>query len=193
MSVYFAAYAIILFAGLYSKFLKDEKTKKRVICFTGFLVVFLVLALRHQRMGIDLKYRQMYGYLWSFDMIGKASWDLVLRSHSFLNYERGYMTFNKLVSAFTKDRNVFMAICAFLSVAPVFIFIYKKSKRPLMSIIIYLGLPVFLICFSGLRQGIAIGFTVLSMFLVEKKKPIIFVLLIIFIKQLFHVYFSIDK
>lgn len=180
MGVYFGAYAIILFAGIYSYFLKDEQKKKRIICFTGFLVVFLVLALRHQRMGIDLKYREAYGYLWSFDIIGRASWDLVLRSHSFLNYERGYMTFNKLVSVFTTDRNVFMAICAFLSVTPVFIYIYKKSKRPLMSIIIYLGLPVFLICFSGLRQGIAIGLTVLSMFLIEKKKPILFVLLTIF-------------
>ena len=48
-----------------------------------------------------------------------------------------------------------------------------------------MGLPVFLLNFSGLRQAIAIGITALSFNFIKEKKPVQFILLVI-LASLFH-------
>ena len=48
-----------------------------------------------------------------------------------------------------------------------------------------MGLPVFLLNFSGLRQAIAMGITALSFNFIKEKKPVQFILLVI-LASLFH-------
>ena len=54
-----------------------------------------MLALRHQSMGIDLRYTKYFGYLGRFDAIAETSWSDVF-DVSIANYEKGYIIFNKL-------------------------------------------------------------------------------------------------
>lgn len=144
-------------------------------------MLFGILALRHWSVGNDLGFRLKYnvGYIPSFQAINTHSWSEVLKMESFLNYEKGYVIFNKLVGSVYNNKQFFLAVCAFIDFISIAILIYKKSKLPLLSWMIFLGLPVFLIFFSGLRQGIAISIIVLSVKFIDEKKIIKFILTVL--------------
>lgn len=180
MTVYYWFYSIVTFVAIliYARKKDIEKQHKKV-CIVGFFLLFLLLAVRHPYMGVDLGWGYSIGYLKSFEIISEYSFGEIFRLDHYLNYEKGYIIFNKIVSLFSKDQQVFMALCAFVSILPIVIYTYKRSKMPLFSLFVFMGLPVFLIFFSGLRQAIAIGITVVSMFFVERKKPLPFVLTVI--------------
>lgn len=180
MTVYLVFY--LLLGGVYA--VADhttlDKTKRdRFFCVVFFAGVFLLLALRHPSMGIDLGYNRWYGYLVSFDKISAMSWKEVLGLEGWQNYERGYILFNKLVGVFSHNRQFFLAVCAAISLVPICILIYRRSKDPVLSSFIYLGLPVFTLLYSGLRQDIAIGLVIGALYAILKKKPIPFVLLVL--------------
>lgn len=180
MLIYLALFGMAGGLILFEKYSKMKKSIKRILVCTGLaLAVFLMFALRHQSMGIDLHYLKDYGYLGSFEKIGSKSWKEVLTMESYQNYERGYILFNKLVASVSMERQFFLAVCAFCSVAPIAWTIYKKSESPALSFIAYMGMPFFVLTFSGLRQSIAIGLCVWALSFVQEKKPVRFVLLVL--------------
>ena len=148
-----------------------------VILSVGLLIV--LLGLRAETMGIDLLNTINPGYLLSFEDLNKYSWMDILRMDEYYNYEKGYIIFNKLIGSIWVNRQFFLMVCAFISFAPVGLVIFRYSKMPLLSVIIFLGLPSFIISFSGLRQGLAIGITMLAFDRVLKKKPVSFILLVL--------------
>ncbi len=174
---------VVLFvmANIFISFEESETiskwTKRAVVCGVMGLLLFLTFALRHPSMGIDLHYGSSSGYLASYKKIAEMSWEEVLAMESYLNYERGYVIFNKVVSTlFGSDYQILLIACAFCSIAPMVYVIYKKSESPAFSFILYMSLPFFLLIFSGLRQSIAIGLCFLAFSFVEEKKLIPFLL-----------------
>lgn len=188
MTIYYILYAIMTVIAIIVQYIsKDLKYRSRIICSFGFILVFLILALRHWSMGVDLGYYAVeeVGYIPSFAKLNEYSWGEILKMKEYLNYERGYIIFNKLVGSINNNKQFFLGVCAFINISVVAVYIHKKSKLPLLSWIIFLGLPVSLMFFSGLRQSVAISITMLSMYWIEKKKPIPFILTIL-LAWLFH-------
>ena len=190
MGIYYLAFLIIFFAdtyyGYYNRNTMTPEKQGRSISKVAFIVLFLLFALRHPAMGIDLGYfNRSVGYLYSFDKLSKYSWNEILSGIEWQNYEYGYIVFNKLVGSIYNNRQFFLAACSFLCIAPVMKYISKKSSLPFLSVVIYMGLPVFLITYSGLRQAIAISITMLATNFIEEKKPIKF-LLMVWLATLFH-------
>lgn len=185
MAVYFLIYTLIGVFPLLVNQLSSQPEKKHkyysIVC--GILII-LLLAMRHQSMGVDLGYGMDVGYLSSFDKISKFTWKQAFTQEVF-HYERGYIIFNKFVSCIWNDKQFFLAVCALVSVAPVIYVIYQKSHNAIFSYYIYMGLPSFLMLFSGIRQSIAIGVCFLSFSFIEDKKLIKFILSV-FIAYLFH-------
>lgn len=189
MIPYYSTYLLLFLLNYIAK-ISYTDTKKRYdfFCVSSFIVICTLLSLRHQTMGIDLfggYNKESIGYLGSFDNINRYSWFNIFTTNNFLNYEKGYVVFNKLVGSIYNNRQFFLAVCAFISTLPVFLYVKNKSTNPLLSVLIYLGLPVFLMSFSGLRQAIAIGITIFSLKYIEEKKLVKFIL-IIFFSTLFH-------
>ena len=186
MTVYFVEYCLIIAIALFIRRVKgDYETKKTVTIVILFFIIFIILAFRHQSMGIDLGYKNPFGYLASFERIAKYTWEQVFSLYSFLNYEKGYIILNKLISIISTERQFLLIVCAFLSLLPIALIIRKYSNDILFSIIIYMGLPSYLILFSGLRQGIAIAICFFSIRFIDKKKVIKFIICII-LATLFH-------
>ncbi len=155
-----------------------EGANRRKAIYCGLIYGFLILmvGLRHHTMGVDLA-----GYLKSYDRLHQMSWKEVLGLESYLNYEKGYIIFNKIIAFFTfGNKQIFLLSCTFLTVFPVAYIIYKKSDDVLLSTVIYLGLPVFLLCFSGLRQSIALGICFYALKFVEHKKFWHFLICVLF-------------
>lgn len=172
MTIYYILYASMFFvAGISRGVTNSVEKQKKIICIYCFVVLFFLLALRHWCMGIDLGYGSVYntGYIQSFHRLVKYSWEEIIFLESYLNYEKGYIVFNKLIGSMHQNKQFFLGCCAFINFLPVVWIINKKSKLPLLSWFIFLGLPVFLIFFSGLRQGIAIAIIVYSIRWIEEE------------------------
>lgn len=185
MLTYFTLYALIFFfAWAFKRFGSEEKYQKRIVLCCCFLVCS-VIAFRHPSMGWDLGYQESWGYLDSFNRINEYSWKEVWELEGFLNYEKGYVLFNKVIGSIYNNQQFFLISCAIVSIAPVFILIYKYSDDPTLSTLIFLGLPAFLMLFSGMRQAIAIGICAMSILLLQNKKRILFVAVVLF-ASLFH-------
>lgn len=178
MIIYFTLYAILAVTSSILNPVRDDKKVARIICIVGFVSISLMLALRHPSMGHDLRYLESTGYLASFDRISTISWKNIW-SYTIQNYEKGYIVLNRLISEIKNDRQFFLAVCAVLSTLPVAVCIYKKSVEPLQAFIIYLGLPAFLMSYSGLRQAIAIGLCFYAICFIQDKKLIKFVVLVL--------------
>ena len=185
MTIYYVIYLLlgitpIVSAGLQRK----EDSAKKMFCIIAFLSLFLMFALRHQSMGIDLKYTTTYGYLGRFMRIASASWRNIFDANV-ANFEKGYVVFNKIIGTIHKDRQFFLGACAFFTILPIIYVIYKKSEAPLQSVVIYMGLPVFLLTYSGIRQALALGICFWAYLYIEKKKLAKFIILVI-LAMLFH-------
>ena len=164
--------------------LKNQR-KNYVISAGIFLMIYLLLALRHPSMGNDLGYHNNYGYLAIFDRITATQWHDIFGGARFQHYEPGYVFLNKLLGVFSTNWQVFLAFMAFISLLPFHIVIKNESKNVLMSWFVFLGLPIFLLIYSGLRQTIAIGICFLAFPFIKKKK-LIPALLLIVLASLFH-------
>lgn len=180
MTAYFLVYGLLLASSmlLYIQKIEYEKAKKW-FCALSFGAVFLLLALRHPFMGGDLRYGSNVGYLGIYTIGAQASWQEIQTNTYLFYFEKGYTYFTKLIGCISDDHQFFLAACAAMSLAPVWYMIFKESKQPDLSVYVFMGLPVFTMLFSGIRQGIAIGLCALALLWVIRKKLIAFVLAVL--------------
>lgn len=175
MTIYILAYVAMLILALYSK---KHNISRNSFCLTVFVMWAAIIGLRHPSMGVDLQYGNTNGYWGMYRVIGKASWSDVFKKE-FLNYEKGYAILNKLLYTISEDAQFLLIVCAVITMGAVMWLICKYSKSPLLSVVVYLALPAFLINFSGLRQAIAVAVTIYSFRFIKEKKLIPFIILVI--------------
>lgn len=186
MIVYFLMYTLLLCTtGIVGQTGTTIAQKNKRSAIYAATLVVLVVALRHPSMGVDLGYGRYYGYLVSFQEISQYSWTELFALSGWLNYEWGYIIFNKLLGYISTDYQCLLIACAIATIIPIGIMIWRDSEDPVFAIIIYLGLPIALVPFSALRQGIAVGICCLSYPLIRSRKKIKFILLVMF-ATLFH-------
>lgn len=166
MVPYLVLYALIFFSPIFCRFFQYKTQRKYIYCLVVFGTVLLLIGLRHPTMGNDLP-----GYLKSFHRLHDLSWKTVISLKSYLNYEKGYVLFCKLMSGLLfESEQLYLFVCAAISTIPIGYTVFKKSQDVVLSTIVYLGLPVFLIQYSGLRQAIALGICFYTINLIEEKK-----------------------
>lgn len=194
MLIYIIVYlTIVLFASL--KNLQNENKLlpysalviERLSIIGPFILIVFLLGFRHQSMGHDLRYLSNNGYLAWFERIAVLSWkDAVTKPIA--NYEVGFVVFNKTVSLIWNSRQFYLFSVAFFSILPIYLLIKNRSPFPTVSYLIYLGLPVFLLEYSGLRQSLAIAITVFSIRYIEELKITSFIkfVLCVILATLFH-------
>ena len=178
MLIYVLLYLLIIF-GSYAvyKISKEKNRKRNVAIFCSSMLVTLI-AIRHPSMGIDLHYGEETGYIFSYHEISTFSWSKILSFESYLNYEKGYVIFNKILHTFLPHEQFLLIACALISLIPICVFLYKNSLSMRMSLIVYLALPTFVFVFSGLRQAIAIAICYIALKYAYDKKLIKFILLL---------------
>lgn len=175
MTIYFVYYFFIIILGF---FLKNKK--QQFFLFFSFLILFLVIAFRHPSMGIDLHYGSNLGYIGAYKYFSSCSWKKLFERSVFSAFEIGFVIFNKLLSYVSQNPQMLLIGTTFFSFCPIFYTIKKESCDSLLSLIIYLGLPSFLMVFSALRQAIAISFVFSAIPLIKKKHFFLQLLLILF-------------
>ena len=148
---------------------------KRFPLLVFFVLLIILLSLRGVSCGIDLltyKIKFMQA-----DSISFASLVTMV--------EPGFrllMTFCKIT---TNNFQVFLFICAMLSLAPIAIVYLNNTKHSILSMALFVGIAPFSLFFSGLRQSIALGIGAICYYFCEKKKLIPF-LILVFVAFTFH-------
>ena len=150
MFVYELVYGLIILGVLISFFCK-KRNKFPLLYWLIVIVLILVVALRDQTMGPDT-----YNYL-----------DYFVRPHNNLTkyqdneLEPGITILNDIINLVVSDKYVYSFIISVLSLLPIFILIYKRSKNRYLSLFLFVsfsvGASLFILSFSMMRQFLALG------------------------------------
>lgn len=169
--------SIMLIIALYFIF----KDKKLYFCvFTG-LILFLLVALRHTSMGI-LDTENVY--LPIFTRVQNHSfWEILtnsLLSGNDMSWLNGKLFFliTKFIACFTDNYQIYLGIIGAPYIITVMYIIYKYSKQPLISVIIFMALYYFY-SFFLLRQMLSMSFILLSYIFMKKEKPLFFIIMVL--------------
>ena len=170
-------YAINLITiPIYARLIKDRKKFILVVA----IQLFLILAFASVSMGVDsANYVNGYEYIKNKDFDGLMS-SLRITGVSSLKwpyyYENGYTIFNWVSSHIGLTYHIFLAICAAINISAVSYFIYRYSKKPWLSFVLYCSLGFFMSDFGIVRQSLAISMMLFSYCFLDKKKYILGIL-----------------
>lgn len=141
-----------------------------------FGILLLMLILRHETVGIDLK-----NYKVIFEFIAKSTLRVGLNRSA----EIAYSALNKVISLFTSDFRWLLVVVAWLSIWFVAIAYEKYSSDASLTIALFICLTNFILLFSGLRQAIAISLGLAAFEQVRAKKLVSFFAIVV-VAILFH-------
>ncbi len=146
-----------------------QKKNQRALLFF-FVVMTILVALRHETVGKDTS-----NYTYYFKQFSGMSWERLWKE----SLEWGFSFFNKIVSLFTQDPQVFFVITAIVS----FALIYPTYKRlcvdSSLTIILYVTMSTFVMTFSGIRQMLAVCIGFLAYECTRNKKIVPFIVCVI--------------
>ena len=176
MIEYLVLFAVFVGLSFYTRWKGEAVSKKTltVINLVCFSCTLILLMCRHETMGSDLSGVEWIGYLRFFDRVASQSFKEALFTAR--HFEFGFTLFVKLVSLIWWNQRFYLAVTAFVSLLPIALMIGRKSEDPAFSWIIYTSLMPFMLLYSGLRQGTAIGLAVVAFIFAEEKRPVWFVL-----------------
>ncbi|MBC9785831.1 EpsG family protein [Heliobacterium chlorum] len=137
--------------------------------------------------------RDIYiSYYNSFNRVLTTSWtEIADRFINILFYgaegkDPGYMFIEKTISLMTDSYQVYLAIIAALFMVPFGVFIYRNSRDPFISFLIYSTLFYAFYSLTGLRQTIATALVVLIGYELIKKKKLLWFMVVTLIAYTIH-------
>lgn len=146
----------------------EKKNQRAILAF--FLILAVLVALRHERIGNDTS-----NYIYIFERISNMGW---LETGKF-SIEPGFALYNKIVSIFTKEPQVFLAVTAIATVAMIYPTYKRLGVDPSLTIMLFCTLSTFVMAFSGIRQMLAIGMGFLAYECTRRRKIVPYVICIL--------------
>lgn len=165
---------IVLWAFLFC-FRRPSKIKNIVFLILSFGQMFL-LSIFRVNIGFDY---QMY--VEGFYRMGMDGFSNL----SYLDWEIGFVLFTKVVAFFTKNHIIYLGIISLFCLGSSARFIYKYSRMPWLSTILFVNLYFFYLSMNFLRQSIAIAIILFAWGFLKNQKFIPF-LMIIALAATFH-------
>lgn len=178
MNVYLFLLLIILFLCFlenYTSIIKIGKYSIRtrkisfIICFTFILCLGIF---RAELLGVDVYNYKEYFYSW----YPSYSFREVLMN---FKMDNGYILLNKIIYFFTKNFWIAKSIIYIISFGLISFIIYRHSKYPALSFLIYVGFGYLGFSFCILRQSLALSICLYAYKYVEMKNFKLFLLLVI--------------
>lgn len=179
---------LLLFASVPFWYLIFRKHKKIYVSIIA-LELFALLAIRSPMLGVD-----MPNYVGGYEYISKLSFKEMISSLELIfparlnhlyAYESGYVVLNWVLSHLGINFHGFLIIYAAFCVFAHARFIYKYSKLPWLTFLIFIAFGAYGYLFGLLRQAIAASILLISVDAINKKKLIRF-LFLVFIAFTFH-------
>ena len=143
------------------------KKSKLVYCILIGIFLFLILALRETTIGKDL----YHFYAPYFRLICRYNFEELVDFTKRIDSEFTFYLIDYFISRFTTNIHVYIAIISLPFIFVITRFIYKYSKNPLLSFLMFIALNYYCFAFSALRHTMAAAFLVIAYdFIIKKKK-----------------------
>ncbi len=187
MFIYFIAFAVAYFYLYYSEN-KNVSQLKGGIKDTSLLMYFLLYLAVFIGMGDMIGGYDRYIYGEIFDesadlrLAGRSLLDVINQPGAF--HEKGYMTFNYLISFVTANRYVFILICTLIMFVMYYVAIRRYTHHYPLACIVFLGFFYYFTA-TYMRQALAVGIVWLAMESIWRRRPVFFFVLV-FIASRFH-------
>ena len=152
-----------------NELLYEKKNKWALLFFFVFLAVLIML--RHETIGKDTQ-----NYIYKFNIFANSEWLKVGQS----SFEIGFAYYNKIVSIFTSNPQVFLAITAIITIAMIYPTYRRLCTDISLTISIFIILSTFVVLFSGIRQMMAVGIGFIAYECVRRRKIVPFILCVLF-------------
>ena len=181
MIYYLIILGVIITYPFCNKIIKNKKERiDGALVYIIFWTIILILlcGLRRIDVGRDT---MMYSIAYS-KMQSRISWKDALDRYSYIEF--GFYFLEFLVSRYF-NYQVFLIICAIISILPVMIVIHRYSENKMISLVLYISFPYYTFSMSGIRQACALGIIMLAYIAVREKKLPMF-LIFTFMACLFH-------
>ncbi|MGO1369353.1 EpsG family protein [Senegalia sp. (in: firmicutes)] len=170
MKIYIIQLIIIIFLI----FIRNKITKKQmnIILFIYFIFLAIVAGLRFE-IGTDyINYNNIYKYS-----------EILIKDSP---KERGFYAINLLFQKLNINFQMSLMIFSIVSNFLMYYGIIKLSKNPAISTFLYLATGMYYSFFNITRQGLAIAFILLAIYLLIKKRFILYYIIITIIALVFH-------
>lgn len=149
MSTYFLLIALELVLGLCIKLMVPNKAKQeKLIAQLGMFLIFLLLALKKETVGIDIA-----GYKRQYELAAVMPWT----DFDYVYFEKGYLLLTKVFSKIGISFQLFTAVLYALLCHSVSLLIRKFSPNATLSILIFICYNFLVFSISGLRQTLAMA------------------------------------
>ena len=187
MTIYLINILLILFWGYI--FLSKNKNEKytKLYCVIVATQWILISGLRHSSIGADT-----YAYKIHFNELKHISWEKVfdnLKNYLFNGLDikdPGYDLVQKIFQIFSDDYQVFLIFISLLFTSLMAVWVYKNSKDPCFSFILYSVLFYAFYAITGHRQTIATALVVFLGYEYIKKRKLVKFALIAFVAFFIH-------
>ena len=176
MIYYIGLTFLICFKYFLNSNLKNKRQGQKLFFLFSCTFIILFQGFRSFNVGTDL-----VSYIPSYAKMNNGDFSNLI----FLNYEKGYVFYNKLLGTLGFDERQFLIITSGIIQILIFYTMFEYSEKPLLSVLVYFAFGNFIMTFSGLRQAIAMAICFFSYKFIKKKK-IIFYIILILVASLFH-------
>jgi hypothetical protein len=172
MTIYVYNILSIVVVGILSFYVYRTESAKKTFFIFAFLQMLLISGLRSYDVGHDTR-----TYINIFNIYGSLDFSTILLED--FKFEKGYLIFQYVIyNIFNNPTLLFFLVSSFFLFS-VAIFIYKNSKYPLLSVVIFIGIEFFAFSMTGLRQTMAIAIILFSYEFIKNRKPVYFILLVL--------------
>ena len=178
MDVFLQIYLLVSVLFLFSQFNNSKNTIKSVIFFIVASMVILLSSFRSVDVGPDTIHYLSHFYFWS-------DYPISLSIFSIGGLEPGFILLNKVISRIGDDQLTFIMSTSIITLIPLFIWVYKKSINPLMSIYLFIALNQWYSTMVVIRMWLAIVILLYSFDYIVKRDLKRYIIAI-FIAMLFH-------
>lgn len=171
MTVWIGLIVWIFIAKALSGNLSTDKKKRNFLILVGIALVLIMGCIY-----ADISSRgDLNNYARLYTRIKDVAWKDVI---AYVDMEPGYLIFNKLFSMIFPWTQSIIFIEAIICVFFTFRFIYKFCNNVLLAVLLYLAQGPFIFQLTGFRQAIAMSICLFAVEYIEKRKLIIFLLLV---------------
>ena len=172
MGIYIYNITVVILLGMLLLHMYKGNLTKKIYFSILALQMALIAGLRSYNVGWDTR-----SYTGFFSRA--VNYDLGFIFTNDVELEKGYVLLEYFTSKISTNPTVIFLIIAIFYCFSVGRFIYRNSKDPILSYVIFISMGFYTFSMTALRQTVAIGIILFSFEFVKKRKFIPFLLLVL--------------
>lgn len=149
MGIYFLLIvAEVLLAACFKLNVKDRVKQEQNIAMVGMFLIFLLLALKKETVGVDI-----IGYLDQYEAVAEMEWG----ANKYYHFEKGYVQLSQLFAKNGVPFQLFLALLYAVWCHSCYLLIRDYSPNALISLLVFICYNFLVFSISGLRQTLAMA------------------------------------